>query len=67
MGTFEFYDGSREFTYRVGLPGKSGVGGSIVAIHPGKFSIAVWSPKLNKKGKSYQRIKFLKQFTTKTT
>ncbi|MCK9271688.1 MAG: glutaminase [Bacteroidales bacterium] len=61
-----FYDESGEFAYEVGLPGKSGVGGGIVAIHPNTYSIAVWSPRLNKKGNSYRGMKFLELFTTET-
>jgi glutaminase len=53
MLTCGHYNGSGEFAYRVGLPGKSGVGGGILAIAPDKASIAVWSPGLDANGNSH--------------
>ena len=66
MQTCGFYDESGEFAFKVGLPGKSGVGGGIIAIHPDQYAIAVWSPKLNKKGNSHKGMKFLEEFTTRS-
>ena len=53
MLTCGHYDGSGDFAYRVGLPGKSGVGGGVLAVAPGKASIAVWAPGLDAAGNSH--------------
>lgn len=66
MQTCGFYDEAGEFSFRVGLPGKSGVGGGIVAIYPNKYSVAVWSPKLNKKGNSTAGMLALELLTDMT-
>ncbi|NRS89130.1 glutaminase [Flavobacterium sp. 7E] len=66
MQTCGFYDESGEFTYKVGLPGKSGIGGGIVALYPKNFVVATWSPKLNKKGNSELGMHALELLTTKT-
>ena len=66
MQTCGFYDEAGEFAFRVGLPGKSGVGGGIAAIHPQQYSVAVWSPPLNPKGNSAKGMAALELLTTKT-
>jgi glutaminase len=66
MQTCGFYDESGEFTYKVGLPGKSGIGGGIVALYPNVFVVATWSPKLNNKGNSEMGMHALESLTTKT-
>ncbi|WP_117233773.1 glutaminase B [Vibrio maerlii] len=59
LATCGLYDGSGEFAYRVGMPGKSGVGGGIVAVVPGEMTIAVWSPELDATGNSLAGTKVL--------
>ena len=66
MQSCGFYDESGQFTFKVGLPGKSGIGGGIVAVHPLRYCITVWSPPLNPKGNSYKGMLFLEEFTTRT-
>lgn len=66
MLTCGTYDSVGDFAYRVGLPGKSGVGGGILAVMPGRFSVAVWSPGLDASGNSLAGTLALEWLTTKT-
>lgn len=66
MLTCGTYDAAGEFAYRVGLPGKSGVGGGIVAVVPGRCTLAVWGPGLDKRGNSVAGVAALDRFTTLT-
>jgi glutaminase len=52
MATAGLYDDSGKWLYHTGLPAKSGVGGGIIAVSPGKFGIAVVSPPLDGSGNS---------------
>jgi len=63
--TSGLYDAAGDFAYRVGMPGKSGVGGGIVAIIPGELVVCVWSPELNSYGNSLAGTAALELFTTK--
>jgi glutaminase len=66
MLTCGTYDSVGDFAYRVGLPGKSGVGGGILAVMPGQFSVCVWSPGLDSSGNSLAGTLALEWLTTKT-
>ncbi|MGW6928487.1 glutaminase [Lentzea sp. NPDC054927] len=66
MLTCGTYDAAGQFAYRVGLPGKSGVGGGIIAVVPGKCAICVWSPALDARGNSVAGLDALDRFTTLT-
>jgi glutaminase len=56
MATAGFYDESGEWMYTAGLPAKTGVGGGIVAVVPGRFAIAAFSPRLNEAGNSVRSL-----------
>ncbi len=61
--TSGLYDAAGDFAYRVGMPAKSGVGGGIVAVVPGRFSVCVWSPELNSYGNSVAGIWALEELS----
>lgn len=66
MLTCGTYDAAGDFAYRVGLPGKSGVGGGIIAVVPGHCTLCVWSPGLDERGNSVSGVVALDRFTTLT-
>ena len=65
MSTCGLYNESGEFAVRVGLPGKSGVSGGIMAVVPGRMGIGVFSPALDAKGNSVAGIRALELLSEK--
>ncbi|MEM6289789.1 MAG: glutaminase [Myxococcota bacterium] len=66
MLTCGFYDEAGDFAFHVGLPGKSGVGGGIVAVCPGRFTAAAWSPRLGAKGNSILATEALRRLARRS-
>ena len=60
MATAGFYDESGEWMFTAGLPSKTGVGGGIVSVVPGRFAIAAFSPPLNEAGNSVKSLKAIR-------
>lgn len=63
--TSGLYDAAGDFGYRVGMPGKSGVSGTVLAVLPNKFTVAVYSPGLNSFGNSVAGIAALELLSKK--
>jgi glutaminase len=65
MQTAGFYDESGRWAFDTGLPAKTGVGGGIVAVVPGRFAIAAFSPRLNEAGNSVRAQKAIRYIAAK--
>src|SRR5262245_11475767 len=63
MATAGLYDDSGKWLYATGLPAKSGVGGGVLAVSPGKFGIAVISPPLDAAGNSVKAQKAIAEIS----
>jgi glutaminase len=66
MLTCGMYDAAGDFAYRVGLPGKSGVGGGVLAVVPGRCAVCVWSPRLDTRGNSSGGVNLLEELVRET-
>lgn len=65
MGTTGLYETTGEWMFKVGLPSKSGVGGGIISVAPGRYAIAVFSPPLDKAGNSVRAQKAIQYISDK--
>lgn len=63
MHSCGMYDYAGEWSYRIGLPAKSGVGGGIIAVLPGQFGIGTFSPLLDDQGNSYRGIQVCEELS----
>jgi glutaminase len=63
MFTCGLYDYSGEWAYRVGLPGKSGIGGGILAVVPGRFGVSAFSPPLDSHGNSVRAVRAIEELS----
>ncbi len=64
MASCGMYDGAGEWLYTVGLPAKSGVGGGIIAVLPGQFGLAVFSPPLDAHGNSERGVRVCRDLSS---
>lgn len=63
MASCGMYDASGAWLYDVGMPAKSGVGGGVMAVLPGQFGLAVFSPRLDERGNSVRGLGVIKAFS----